>query len=87
MARKLQAFYRTEFTVEGAGKFPMDMLRHEVASPRRESDSNAMERRESRAICLVKFSADPKAQPNRARCASFGWTVKVMDSERQAAMV
>jgi hypothetical protein len=83
MARKQQAFYRTVFTVEGAGKFPMDMLRYEAASPLREGDSNAMERRESRTISLYKFSADPKVRPNESRWASFGWTVKEASSEQQ----
>lgn len=67
-----------EFTVEGIGTFPFDMLRYDQCWPKRESeDSTELELhprstrvREARQVTLVGISP-----PTEGRWASFGWRV------------
>jgi hypothetical protein len=80
--------YRTDFEVEGAGAFPIDMLRYTNAWPKGETDSQAIEdsfdddiraaspRRGPRTITLSKYHRDPEAQLAADRwAAKFRWRV------------
>jgi len=84
----LGTLYRTDFEVEGAGAFPIDMLRYTCAWPKGESDSQAIEdsyddsvraaapRRGPRTITLSKYHRDPEPQLAADRWASkFRWRV------------
>jgi len=72
----VKSFY--EFTVEGKGEFPFDMLRRDQCWPRREShDVTALAPhhrssvlRETRQVQLVGL-----CEPTEGRWASFGWRV------------
>lgn len=65
----------SEFTVEGNGDFPLDMLRYDQCWPKSEStDSiNVAARRytSKRQVTLVSI----KRLPTIARWESFGWKV------------
>lgn len=71
--------YRTRFTVEGRGTFPLDMLRYDACFPRTpeavvkmKGDSNAP----TRSVDLLKHHKT-KDHPNITpqRWGSFGWGV------------
>lgn len=65
----------TAITVEGAGRFPLDMLRYDGCVPASSADVSAMDRnRERRAVNLRRYSVGPSL-PCSARWASFGWSV------------
>ena len=72
-----------EFTVEGSGSFPFDMLRYDQCWPKSESpDSATLELMTRRArgpfsLTLVGLSA-----PTQGRWESFGWRV-ISQSERR----
>jgi hypothetical protein len=67
-----------EFTVEGKGEFPFDILRYDQCWPKRESEDSVslapFERgsrfRETRQVTLVGMS-----EPTDGRWRSFGWRV------------
>ena len=74
----------TEFTVEGVGRFPVDMLRYEQAYPASEADAgqadfhdDQLPRRRRVRVCAHYAGA-----PSRERWQSFNW--KVID-EGEAA--
>ena len=70
------AQYAFEFTVEGSGEFPADMLRYDHCWPASEADSRLLENpiykpgRTRRVINLRGLTG-----PTPGRWASFGWTV------------
>lgn len=73
-----------EFTVEGSGSFPFDMLRYDQCWPKSESPDSAtlesMTRRGVRGpfrVTLVSLNA-----PTQGRWESFGWLV-ISQSERR----
>ena len=74
---QLPARYLHEFTVEGAGPFPVDMLRYDSCHPRDESTARSLVDYEAprRQVTLHRFSVDRDWGPNRERWASFGWRV------------
>lgn len=63
--------------VEGAGDFPLDMLRYDHAFPAEEQDSNAMGRSDRRRVVLIARSvgASPECAVTPRRWESFGWRV------------
>ena len=61
-----------EFTVEGAGTFPFDMLRYDACYPRTGADSTKLEPTETDKRHLVLVS---RFEPTRERWESFGWNV------------
>lgn len=76
----LGALYRTDYQVEGAGDFPVDMLRYTCSWPKDESDARAIEdsfdASARRTITLSKYHRDP--EPNLAGDrweAKFRWRV------------
>jgi hypothetical protein len=72
---------RFEYTVEGVGDFPLDMLRHDAAYPAdRESVATIMaglawaaSRKRSRDKLRVRLVSDRAPTPERWR--TYGWTV------------
>jgi hypothetical protein len=84
----LGTLYRTDFEVEGAGAFPIDMLRYTSSWPKGESDAHAIEdslddglraatpRCGPRTIMLSKYHRDlePQLAADRWR-AKFRWSV------------
>ena len=62
------------FKVQGKGRFPLDMLRHDTCWPHTSSDSTAMDydprfdALEDRIVELASIS-----EPTGARWSSFGW--------------
>ena len=69
----------TKFTVEGSGKFPIDMLRYDRAFPCIERDSGQITARGKRRVALLKVDPN-RTGPTVARWGSFGW--RVIDSEQ-----
>jgi hypothetical protein len=65
------------FTVEGAGEFPMDMLRYDRCFPRNEKDANAAQDRERgrRQVELTRPHCEAYWTPTEGRWQSFGWKV------------
>lgn len=72
------AFKTFSFTVEGNGRFPLDMLRYDCAWPKSSADVVLMDDREAglakRRITLMARQ-DGRWVPSSARWHSFGWTV------------
>jgi len=69
------------FTVEGAGTFPIDMLRYDACYPATEADSWAadwnMESGRRRVTLKHRVSKDENLNnyPNADRWRSFTWTI------------
>lgn len=63
---------RKEFTVEGSGSFPIDMLRHDACWPATSKDAFCLEDGSSRRIVL---RTDWAHAPTIGRWNSFGWRV------------
>lgn len=72
---------RREFTVEGPGPFPIDMLRYDSCWPKNESpDSKAIEdsfpvRRVRGVVTRATLLSDKPSAPEVGRWASFGFKV------------
>lgn len=62
------------FTVEGAGPFPLDMLRYDSAHPRTETDANKAQDAERGRRTVTVTTWSPNA-PTVRRWESFGWRV------------
>lgn len=76
----LGTLYRTDFEVEGAADFPVDMLRYTCAWPKGETDARAIgdsfDDSGRRTVVLSKYHRDP--EPNLAADrweAKFRWRV------------
>lgn len=68
------------FVVTGDDQFPLDMLRYDICHPKREIDSNEIERSfrpRERGPHHVTL-AGPKA-PTEARWGSFGWALESVE--------
>jgi hypothetical protein len=63
-----------EFTVEGAGEFPLDMLRYDQCYPYSAVDSALMHREHSERRRIVLQSCS-RRMPSRERWQSFTWTI------------
>lgn len=70
-----------EFTVEGSGAFPTDMLRYDAAHPKSESDSariddaNRYDEGPIRACLISHVESTVRKGPTDARWQSFRWKV------------
>ena len=72
---------RFEYTVEGVGDFPLDMLRHDCAYPADQESVAAItagfrwaaSRKRSRETLLVRLVSD--RAPTSERWRAFGWIV------------
>jgi len=62
-----------EYTVEGFGHFPFDMLRYDCAYPKNQSDVMHMIRRDINAVRQVTLRSFKL--PTEGRWNSFGWKV------------
>lgn len=62
------------FAVEGRGTFPIDMLRHDLAWPRTELDSEMLEC--GRGLRTVQLVSASLTLPTIRRWNSYGWEVK-----------
>jgi len=72
-------YFSVRFTVEGSGRFPLDMLRYDRCCPEDQSDSGRMEARGLRKINLIRFTPEKGRPPQAMRWASFGWYVRSAD--------
>jgi len=68
-------FYEILYWVEGAGTFPLDMLRYDSACPATEQDTWTIGYDERRTVALRRFAKEPRKGPQVARWTSFGWRV------------
>lgn len=76
----LGTLYRTDFVVEGAADFPIDMLRYTCAWPKGEDDARAIgdsfDDAGRRTVTLSKYHRDPAPQLAADRwAAKFRWRV------------
>ena len=60
------------FTVTGKGRFPIDMLRHDMAHP---ADAVASEAITGTGVRDVELVAMKRRYITPARWASFGWSI------------
>ena len=74
------AHWLHEYTVQGTGEFPFDMLRYDASFPRDTEDAVAIGlTRDSEGFCkprtvrLVHYSPDRKWIPTEGRWRSFTW--------------
>lgn len=77
MAKAKTEFRMTRIKVQGAGHFPIDMLRYDSCVPCRQDDIERMGDYETlfnRTIELCRFSMDG-SKGRAERWASFGWKV------------
>lgn len=67
----------TEFKVQGSGRFPIDMLRHDSAVPATSADvDHILHEDGARVVCLRRFyPVGGIAEPVAMRWRSFGWQV------------
>ncbi len=77
--KKAKAEFRLTFiTVSGRGRYPLDMMRYDCATPASEEDSDKIGNLESRSapvkIRLKRFSSNG-GKATAGRWESFGWTV------------
>lgn len=82
--------YYIEFTVEGSGYFPFDMLRYDACHPVHESESRQLGEydRRRRVLLQHRTSKDNTSwRPNDARWQSFGWRVVEQHPARKDAHV
>jgi hypothetical protein len=72
---------RFDYTVEGVGDFPLDMLRHDCAYPADQESVEAImaglrwaaSRKRSREMLVVRLVSD--RAPTSERWHAFGWAV------------
>ena len=84
---------RFEYAVEGAGDFPLDMLRHDGAYPADEESVAAIlaglrwaaSRKRSRQMLLVRLVSH--RAPTSERWRAFGWTVTMSQPEPEKRAV
>ncbi len=76
-----------EYTVEGIGTFPVDMLRYDCSFPSRESDSHQIETTFTGPSIapgptrLMRMKPRDGWEPTKGRWESFGWSVVEILSE------
>lgn len=62
------------FTMEGSGKFPLDMLRYDSCAPSTEFDAAAIAKDGQRRVTLRRFyPVGGSEMPTLGRWESFGW--------------
>ena len=84
MAIRPEKLYQKTFTVEGAGEFPIDMLRYDSCVPQTEGDVIQIRRTfgedrtkfdEPRRLRIRKYSVIAEPKLAEGRWLSFGWRV------------
>ncbi len=80
--------HATRFTVEGSGRFPIDMLRYDSCFPETEfegsgriGDDTTIDRREVKLMTYHEHKARNGLTP--ARWASFGWKIIEVNGRAQ----
>lgn len=75
MTRRINVIRR--FTVEGAGPFPLDMLRYDRCTPDTEADALRAQDTHGgrRKVVLQRLIDSPFWVPTVGRWESFGWKV------------
>jgi hypothetical protein len=63
------------FTVTGKGRFPIDMLRHDVCTPADNAAVEAIENLDNTGVRDVTLTAAKMRYITPARWLSFGWRV------------
>lgn len=68
---------RIEFTVQGAGRFPVDMLRYDSCWPQTTEDAYAIAEIMTRDTLteLRRIKLRSNTRPTEGRWQSFGWVV------------
>lgn len=74
------AIHHTTYSVEGAGPFPVDMLRYDASYPSGQGDvgritAGDLETTETREVELVHVGDNKRWLLTEARWRSFGWRV------------
>jgi hypothetical protein len=65
-----------EFTAEGRGQFPVDMLRYDRCYPKTTNDAVALTGDQQRTVKLVSYrDTGFTREPTKGRWESFGWRV------------
>jgi hypothetical protein len=66
-----------EFTVQGSGIFPFDMLRYDRCFPKTQTDTSEIEETTRRSIEIrrVTLVTVSESAPTYGRWESFGWKV------------
>ncbi len=64
---------RKQFTVEGFGSFPIDMLRHDSCWPATSNDASCIEHEGNRR--RITLLTDMPQYPTHGRWSSFLWPV------------
>ncbi len=80
---------RFEYSVEGVGDFPLDMLRHDRAYPADEESVTAImaglpwaaARKRSRELLVVRLVSERAPTPERWR--SYGWSLRSSPAESE----
>ncbi len=72
----------TQFAVQGAGEFPLDMLRYDECYPVSPADVNAIAGEKRRTVLLYTYA---KHMPTIDRWDSFNWLVVQINGERVGA--
>lgn len=68
--------WRTTYTVQGAGHFPLDMLRYDESFPQNSEDVGKIDDRiVQRSVNLVHKGAEKDWWPTVERWESFGWRI------------
>lgn len=79
----MATLHRHTFTVEGSGRFPIDMLRYDSCYPASQADVSAITndggpgqaRLEPRRVELAHTDTRKRWTPTSGRWESFGWRV------------
>ncbi len=76
-----------EFTVEGCGEFPFDMLRYDSCWPFQAEDAAQLSYRHERDINVQRRRVVMQGirEPTKGRWSSFNWRVVCLGVERKAA--
>ncbi len=79
---KAEKFWTMEFTVEGRGAFPFDMLRYDSCHPVSGEDAAGLDYSPAialpatqRQVRLIMYSGIRNPKPTFGRWDSFGWRV------------
>jgi hypothetical protein len=67
-----------DFTVEGSGEFPDDMLRYDRCYPAEQEDIFWMNGKGKRSVRMSMIAKYKNAKPTIARWNSFGWSVDLI---------
>lgn len=81
--RRKGGYFKTQFTVTGSTRFPLDMLRYDQCAPARSEDVYKMleyweggyVRGSAISVNLYMYKPELSQGPTRERWASYGWTV------------